>query len=186
MSLGAPRSDSIRMRAGRAAEGDHALEELVDQLVRELADEVALPVVAVDAVAGVEDALLVEEALAAHRVVDQPRRRAKRAELLGFLVRAGVAGDDDQLRRKRLLRRAELRLELSSSPARASTSRKRAQRIADAVALVLEAPADDPLERMEPELGPRRHAEVATAAAQPPEELGARRRRWRGPPRPRG
>jgi hypothetical protein len=45
---------------------------LVDQLVRELADEVALPLVAVHPVAGVEDALLVEKALGADPVADEP------------------------------------------------------------------------------------------------------------------
>ena len=53
---------------------------------RRLADEVTLPVVAVYAVAGVEDALLVEEVLLAHRVADEPRRRARCRQFLGVAV----------------------------------------------------------------------------------------------------
>jgi hypothetical protein len=44
--------------ARRAAERGNAAEQIVDELVRELADEVTLPIVAIDAVAGIEDALL--------------------------------------------------------------------------------------------------------------------------------
>src|SRR5204863_5038129 len=68
-------------RAWRAAERRQAVEERVDQLVRELADEVALPVVAVHPVTRVEDALLVEEGMGAHPVAREPARRAQPAEL---------------------------------------------------------------------------------------------------------
>jgi hypothetical protein len=44
--------------AGLAAERGHTSKQIVDQPVRKLADEVAPPVVAVDAIAGIEDALL--------------------------------------------------------------------------------------------------------------------------------
>ena len=82
-----------------------------------------------------------------------------------------VTGDDDQLPRK-VLRGAELRLDADLVVCGGVYVPECAQRIADSVALVLEAPADDRVQRMEPELGPGHHAKVATAPAQPPEELG--------------
>ena len=48
---------------------------------------------------------------------------------------------------------------------------RKAERIADPLPFVLELAADDPLERMEPHPQLGHHAEVATAAAQAPEEL---------------
>src|SRR5262245_11811048 len=42
---------------GRSPQRHHSFEQLVDQLIRQLADEVALPVVAIHAVAGVEHML---------------------------------------------------------------------------------------------------------------------------------
>ena len=105
--------------------------------------------------------------------LDQPRDRAQRAELLGILVRAGVARG----RRRGPGVRAciEPRAGPGSSARRrraASTSRNAAQRLANAVARRTEAAADDPLERMKAELEPRRDAEVAAPAAESPEQLG--------------
>ena len=140
--------------AGRAAEHGHALEQIVDQLVRQLRHEVALPVVAVDAVAGIEDPLLLEEALAPDAVVDETGHRAEGPEGFRLLLRPRVAGDDDELRRERRIR-AELGLD--AEPARAASRElaEETERLGNALSLVLEAPADDPLEWVEPELEPR-------------------------------
>jgi len=46
------------------------------------------------------------------------------------------------------------------------------ERLGNAPALVLEAPADDPFEWVEPELGLGDDAEVAAPSAKPPEQLG--------------
>jgi hypothetical protein len=97
---GAVRFDPLRRaaqrldqdRARRPAERPHAVDQQVDQLVGKLADEMALPVVSVDPVPGVEDPLLVQEGVAPDPVADQPRRRAQRSELLRMLVRARITG----------------------------------------------------------------------------------------------
>jgi hypothetical protein len=49
---------------------------------------------------------------------------------------------------------------------------KETERLGDALTLVLEAPTDDTLERVKPEIGMRDHAEVPAASAKPPEQLG--------------
>src|SRR5947207_683934 len=116
LRLGTTRPLPIRpARAWRAAERRQAVEERVDQLVRELADEVALPVVAVHPVTRVEDALLVEEGLGAHAIPDEPSRRAQRAELLGVRVGARVARGNYELRHHGLVER-ELRLAAQVAP----------------------------------------------------------------------
>jgi hypothetical protein len=71
--LRSPRSDSIEDRARWSSERTHAVDQDVDQLVGKFADEMALPVVAIDAVSGIEDPLLVEETVAADPVGDQAR-----------------------------------------------------------------------------------------------------------------
>ena len=60
---------------------------------------------------------------------------------------------------------------LRSLPARRDVAEE-AERLAHALPRVLEPPADDPLERMQPELHPRHDAEVATPATEAPEQLG--------------
>jgi hypothetical protein len=94
---------------------------LVDQLVRELADEVALPLVAVHPVAGIEDVLLVEKGLGADPVADEPWAE-RRAVLLGILIRTGVAGGMVRAG-VMVLSTLSWAWQLSSLPAPASTSR---------------------------------------------------------------
>src|SRR6266487_1086391 len=89
--------------AGGPAERNHAPEQLVEQLVGELAHEVALPVVAVRTVGRVEDVLLGQERVHAHPVIDKPGHRAQRAQLRGIAIRAGVAGCDDESWHQRLV-----------------------------------------------------------------------------------
>ena len=81
--------------SGLPAQGDHSREQLIQQLVPELAHEVALPVVPVLAVGRVEQVLLREERAGAHAVVDEARGRAQRSQLLWIRIGAGVAGRDD-------------------------------------------------------------------------------------------
>ena len=57
--------------AGRTTKRADECDQVVDQLVGELANEVPLPVVPVVAVGGVDEALLVEEAVRAQLVVDE-------------------------------------------------------------------------------------------------------------------
>src|SRR5829696_3376154 len=157
--------------AGRTAERGNAAEQIVDQLVRELADEVTLPVVAVDAVTGIEDTLLLEEALAADAVADETGDYAERAEGIRILVPAGVARDDEELRGDRLVR-GQLCLDAELARAVGAEIAKETERLADALTLVLEAPTDDTLERVKAEIGMRDHTEVPAASAKPPEQLG--------------
>ena len=63
----------------RMTQIDQAPNERVDQLVRELAHEMAFPVVPVLAVRRVEQPLLVDERLRSDAVVDESRRGAERA-----------------------------------------------------------------------------------------------------------
>jgi hypothetical protein len=133
---------------------------------------VAFPVVAVDAVSGIEDALLLEKALAPDGVVDEARQRAERPEGLGALTGSRVARDDVQVRREGRVR-AELGLDAELLRAVGCELAEAAERAGDAVSVVREAPADDLLERVEPELGLDDDAEVAASSAQPPEQLGS-------------
>src|SRR5215510_2972575 len=103
----------------------------------------ALPVVAVDAVAGIEDALLFEEALAPNAVADEAGHRAKRPEHLRILALARVAGDDDELRGERRVR-GQLGLDAEVARAVDRELAEETERLGDALFLVLEAPADDP------------------------------------------
>src|SRR5262249_40020536 len=131
----------------------------------------ALPVVAVDAVAGIEDALLFEEALPADAVVDEAGHRAERPEHLGILALAGVAGDDDELRGERRVR-GQLGLDAESAWAVDRELAEETERRGNPLSLVLEAPADDLLEQVEAELRLGDDAEIAASSAKPPEQLG--------------
>src|SRR5205814_1679906 len=78
----------------------YSFEQVVDQLVGQLADEMALPVVAVDAVAGADRMLLGQERVGSHGVVGEPFRASQRTELLGICVWPGVTGCDGESRRQ--------------------------------------------------------------------------------------
>ena len=130
----------------------------------------ALPVVAVDAVAGIEDELLVEEALGPDLVGDEAAGRAQPGELGRLLPLARVAGDHDQLQRE-VLGGGELGLDAEVGAGGRDGVAEGPQRSGDPLPLVLEPAADDPLERMEPHPKLGHDAEVAAAAAQAPEEL---------------
>ena len=103
-------------------QGRTSFEQLVDQLVRELADEVALPVVAIHAVAGVEHMLLGQERVGPHAVAGEPCRGAQRTEFPGICVRPGVAGCDDQNRCQPVVQRDQ---RLAAAFATSSASRQR-------------------------------------------------------------
>ena len=90
----------MRTPPGWSAEREDPREQLVDQLVRELAHKVALPVVPVLAVGRVEHALLIEERLEAQAVLHEPGCRAQQAQLLGIRVRTRVAGCHREFRRQ--------------------------------------------------------------------------------------
>ncbi len=132
-------------------EADDPRDELVDELVRELTHEVALPVVAPLAVRRVEDALLVEEALRAHGVLDEPRCGAELGQLGRVGPRARVARRDDERRGERLV---EHEHRLAGEVARCSGDdvAKAAKDIPHAVASVAEQVPDHALERVEAEL----------------------------------
>src|SRR4029079_381240 len=107
-----------------------------------------LPVVAVDAVPGIEDALLLEESLTPDAVVDEAGHRAERPERFGSLGLAAIAGDNDELRSER---RVGGQLSLDAEFARAVIRElaEEAERLGHPLAFVLEAPTDDVLERVE-------------------------------------
>jgi hypothetical protein len=148
------------------AEGGQPADELVDQLVRELADEVALPVVPVDAVAGIENTLLGEEGKPLDSIADEARRRAELPELTGLAVRARVAGGDGEAVH------SQLRLDTEVAPGTRNDVAVVAEDVGDTVPRVLEQAADDLLEWMEAVLQLGCDAEVAAPAAEAPEELG--------------
>jgi hypothetical protein len=128
---------------GRPSQRHHSLEQLVDQLVRQLADEVALPVVAIHAVAGVEHVLLGEERLGPHGVVGEPPRGAQRTELGGICFRPGVTGCDGEGRRQRSVQ-FEHCLAAEVTRCAGGEVPKPAKRIADSRPGVGEATAEDP------------------------------------------
>ena len=156
--------------SGRPAERDQASEQLVDQLVRQLADEVALPVVPVLAVRRIDQALLVEERMCAHRVLDEPRRRAQQGELVRIAVRPGVAREHDKPG-------DELSIHADHGGATELTRglhgqlTETAKCVAHAVTAIRERPADDAIEWVQTEFQTSRHTEVAAATAEPPEQL---------------
>ena len=156
---------------GRAAERGHAVKQIVDQLIRQLRDEVALPVVAVDAVAGIEDPLLLEEALAPDAVVDETGHRAQRPEGFRVQCRPRAARDDDELQRERRIR-GELGLDAELARAADRELAEETERLGNALSLVLEAPADDPLEWVEPELGLGTTPKLPPPPRSPQSQLG--------------
>ena len=169
--------------AGRTAERSELRQQRVEQLVRELAHEMAFPVVAVLAVRGVEDALLVEKRVPAHLVVDQTRRRTQLAQGGGIGVRARVARCDDEDRlERRVDRKPRLAAEVARRPAHDVAEAP--EPIADAFPAVREQTADDMVERVQAKVEPRCDAEVSTAAAQAPEARRSPRRRRGRPRRP--
>jgi len=127
---------------GRAAEHGHPVNQIVDQLVRQLRDEVALPVVAVHAVAGIENPLLLEEALAPDAVVDETGHRAQRPEGFRLLPRPGVARDDDEFLPERRTR-GELGLDAELARAPDRELAHKTERLGNALSLVLEASASE-------------------------------------------
>src|SRR5207247_10829095 len=121
-SIGVLRSAVQRLDeepARRASQRADSLEELIDELVRQLADEVALPVVTVLAVRRVEHALLVEEGMRQHAVVDQPGSGTQPAQLGRVFRDARVAGCEDE-------RRCQRRVERDAGLAAETTRRRRA------------------------------------------------------------
>ena len=173
-SFGAPCSDSRRMSPGGRPSAATRAEQLVDELVRELVDEVPLPVVALHAVRRVEQALLLGEGARTDTVVEEPGRRAQLAQLGRVRVRAGVAGDDHERRRQRLV---EPEHGLAAQVARRARHdvAEDADRVADAGPAVGEQAADDALQRVQAEVETRRDAEVPATPAEGPEELRVRR-----------
>ena len=79
---------------GRPPQRHYSFEQHVDQFVRQLADEMALPVVAIDSVAGAEHLLLGQERVGPHGVVGEAARGAQRPELPRVCVWPGVTGCD--------------------------------------------------------------------------------------------
>ena len=102
----------------------HPVQQLIDQLIRELAHEVTLPIGAFLAVGRVEDVLLRDEAAATNVVADETRQLAKLAERLRELPSPVKQGGHDQHRRLRLVTPAPPE-QLKVGRLSATTSRKR-------------------------------------------------------------
>ena len=104
-------------------------------------------------------------------VVEEPGRRAQLAELLRVGVGAGVAGDDDEGGRQRLVE-AEDGLTAQVARRGGHDVAEDPDGVADAGSAEGEQAADDALQRVQAEVEARRDAEVPPASAERPEELG--------------
>jgi hypothetical protein len=93
-------------------------------------------------------------------VLEEPGYRAQRAQLFGIRVRARVAGTDDERRRHGGVHPEHCLAAQVTRSARGDVA-KAAKGLANAVPAVPEPTAHDAVERVQAELQPRRHAEVA-------------------------
>jgi hypothetical protein len=84
---------------------DDRAKQFIDQLVRKLTYEVALPVVPVLAEGGVDQKLLLEERVRPDAVLHEPPSRTQGAESSGSADGARGAGRDDEDGLQRLVRR---------------------------------------------------------------------------------